>query len=182
MNRTIKLQPSGVWLHPFVLFTPRLGRTSAVSCSRWTSTATVKLMFCWWLHPCSTARAGRKGKSTPTPSDRRYVHTGRLIGLMLCSEPPELNQTASRQKPIVLHGALEVSDRPQNSRLGSSLAQIPDMNGDGFRELVVGAPLEDDHKGAVYVFYGQGKTIQHQYRQVPGEVQFFKQQKHQTKT
>ncbi|KAE8295917.1 Integrin alpha-11 Precursor [Larimichthys crocea] len=48
---------------------------------------------------------------------------------------------------------------------GSALAQIPDMNGDGFRELVVGAPLEDDHQGAVYVFYGQDKTIQHQYRQ-----------------
>lgn len=40
------------------------------------------------------------------------------------------------------------------------------MNGDGFRELVVGAPLEDNHQGAVYVFYGQGKTIQRRYRQV----------------
>uniref|UniRef100_A0A3B4VGT9 Integrin alpha-11-like n=1 Tax=Seriola dumerili TaxID=41447 RepID=A0A3B4VGT9_SERDU len=64
-----------------------------------------------------------------------------------------------------LQGALQISDRSQNSRLGSALTQIPDMNGDGFRELVVGAPLEDDHQGAVYVFYGQDKTIQHQYRQ-----------------
>jgi len=40
------------------------------------------------------------------------------------------------------------------------------MNGDGFRELVMGAPLEDDHQGAVYVFYGQNKTIQPKYRQV----------------
>ena len=59
-----------------------------------------------------------------------------------------------------------MSDYTQNSRLGSALAQIPDMNGDGFRELVVGAPLEDDHQGAVYIFYGQDKTIQRQYRQV----------------
>ncbi|XP_023284721.1 integrin alpha-11-like, partial [Seriola lalandi dorsalis] len=66
---------------------------------------------------------------------------------------------------LVLQGALQISDRSQNSRLGSALTQIPDMNGDGFRELVVGAPLEDDHQGAVYVFYGQDKTIQHQYRQ-----------------
>uniref|UniRef100_A0A4W6FG21 Integrin subunit alpha 11 n=1 Tax=Lates calcarifer TaxID=8187 RepID=A0A4W6FG21_LATCA len=64
------------------------------------------------------------------------------------------------QTRFVLQGALEVSDRSQNSRLGSALAQIPDMNGDGFRELVIGAPLEDDHQGAVYVFYGQDKTIQ----------------------
>ncbi|XP_071317007.1 integrin alpha-11 [Trachinotus anak] len=69
------------------------------------------------------------------------------------------------QTSFVLQGALEMSDRSQNSRLGSALTQIPDMNGDGFRELVVGAPLEDDHQGAVYVFYGQDKTIQHQYRQ-----------------
>uniref|UniRef100_A0A8C4F6S1 Integrin, alpha 11b n=1 Tax=Dicentrarchus labrax TaxID=13489 RepID=A0A8C4F6S1_DICLA len=69
------------------------------------------------------------------------------------------------QTSFVLQGALEVTDHSQNSRLGSALAQIPDMNGDGFRELVVGAPLEDDHQGAVYVFYGQDKTIQHQFRQ-----------------
>ncbi|XP_027140594.1 integrin alpha-11 [Larimichthys crocea] len=73
--------------------------------------------------------------------------------------------TVTPQTSFILQGALEFSDRSQNSRLGSALAQIPDMNGDGFRELVVGAPLEDDHQGAVYVFYGQDKTIQHQYRQ-----------------
>ncbi|XP_059190805.1 integrin alpha-11 [Centropristis striata] len=73
--------------------------------------------------------------------------------------------TVTPQTTFILQGALEVSDHSQNSRLGSALAQIPDMNGDGFRELVVGAPLEDDHQGAVYVFYGQGKTIKYQYRQ-----------------
>ncbi|XP_030588312.1 integrin alpha-11-like isoform X1 [Archocentrus centrarchus] len=69
------------------------------------------------------------------------------------------------QTSLVLQGVLEVSDHSQNSRLGSALAQIPDMNGDRFKELVVGAPLEDNHQGAVYVFHGQGKTIQLQYRQ-----------------
>ncbi|XP_034444174.1 integrin alpha-11 isoform X1 [Hippoglossus hippoglossus] len=69
------------------------------------------------------------------------------------------------QTSFVLQGALEISDRSQNSRLGSALAQIPDMNGDGFKELVVGAPLEDDHQGAVYVFYGQDKSLQRQRRQ-----------------
>ncbi|CAJ1055853.1 integrin alpha-11 [Xyrichtys novacula] len=73
--------------------------------------------------------------------------------------------TVTPQTSLVLQGVLEVSDRSQNSRLGSALAQIPDMNGDGFRELVVGAPLEDDHQGAVYVFHGQNKSIQRQYRQ-----------------
>uniref|UniRef100_A0A8D3E0K9 Integrin subunit alpha 11 n=1 Tax=Scophthalmus maximus TaxID=52904 RepID=A0A8D3E0K9_SCOMX len=84
----------------------------------------------WWRRPCTTARAGRGGRFTSTPSRLRYTS-------------------------FVLQGALEMSERSQNSRLGSALAQIPDMNGDGFRELVVGAPLEDDHQGAVYVFYGE---------------------------
>ncbi|XP_067349584.1 integrin alpha-11 isoform X3 [Channa argus] len=73
--------------------------------------------------------------------------------------------TVTPQTSFILQGVLEVLDRSQNSRLGSALAHIPDMNGDGFTELVVGAPLEDDHQGAVYVFYGQDKTIQSQYRQ-----------------
>ncbi|XP_067446808.1 integrin alpha-11 isoform X1 [Thunnus thynnus] len=73
--------------------------------------------------------------------------------------------TVTPQTSFILQGMLEVSDHSQNSRFGSALAQIPDMNGDGFRELVVGAPLEDDHQGAVYVFYGHDKTIQPQYRQ-----------------
>lgn len=61
-----------------------------------------------------------------------------------------------------------MGDSAQNSRLGSSMAEIGDMNGDGLRELVVGAPLEDDHQGAVYVFYGRGRTIQRRHRQVTG--------------
>lgn len=72
------------------------------------------------------------------------------------------------QTSFILQGALEVNNRPQNSRLGSALVEIPDMNGDGFRELVVGAPLEDDHQGAIYVFYGRGRSVQRQYKQVRG--------------
>ncbi|XP_034031669.1 integrin alpha-11 [Thalassophryne amazonica] len=73
--------------------------------------------------------------------------------------------TVTAQTYFTLQGVLQVSEQSQNSRLGSALAELPDMNGDGFKELVVGAPLEDDHQGAVYVFYGQDKTIQQQYRQ-----------------
>uniref|UniRef100_A0A8D0A7S5 Integrin subunit alpha 11 n=1 Tax=Sander lucioperca TaxID=283035 RepID=A0A8D0A7S5_SANLU len=85
---------------------------------------------------------------------------------MFYSEGWERGKVYIYTTSFILQGALEVSDRSQNSRLGSALAQIPDMNGDGFRELVVGAPLEDGHQGALYVFYGQDKTIKHQYRQV----------------
>ncbi|XP_060932938.1 integrin alpha-11-like isoform X1 [Limanda limanda] len=88
------------------------------------------------------------------------------------------------QTSFVLQGALEISDGSQNSRLGSALAQIPDMNGDGFKELVVGAPLEDDHQGAVYVFYGQDKSLQRRPRQrlsaagLPAGLRYFGQSLH----
>uniref|UniRef100_A0A671TNQ0 Integrin subunit alpha 11 n=1 Tax=Sparus aurata TaxID=8175 RepID=A0A671TNQ0_SPAAU len=87
--------------------------------------------------------------------------------VLLVAAPMFYSQGWERGKVYinVVTGALEISDRSQNARLGSALAQIPDMNGDGFRELVMGAPLEDDHQGAVYVFYGRDKSIQQPYRQ-----------------
>ncbi|KAK5611739.1 hypothetical protein CRENBAI_010724 [Crenichthys baileyi] len=66
---------------------------------------------------------------------------------------------------FIFHGVLEVSHHSQNSRLGSALAQIADMNGDGFKELVVGAPLEDDHQGAIYIFHSKDKMIGPHYKQ-----------------
>ncbi|KAJ8249244.1 hypothetical protein GJAV_G00232720 [Gymnothorax javanicus] len=69
------------------------------------------------------------------------------------------------QTRFVLEGALEITDRGQNTRFGSSLAPVPDLNGDTYNEVVVGAPLEDDHRGAIYMFYGKKDRIQRKYKQ-----------------
>lgn len=61
---------------------------------------------------------------------------------------------------------MEILNGGQNARFGSSLAPVPDLNGDGFNDLVVGAPLEDDHKGAIYVFFSQHNRILRKYKQV----------------
>nr|XP_057944627.1 integrin alpha-11a isoform X3 [Doryrhamphus excisus] len=66
---------------------------------------------------------------------------------------------------FVFEGALEIHNGGQNARFGSSLAPVPDLNGDGFNDLVVGAPLEDDHKGAIYVFFSQHNRILRKYKQ-----------------
>ncbi|XP_072291710.1 integrin alpha-11 isoform X2 [Eucyclogobius newberryi] len=66
---------------------------------------------------------------------------------------------------FVLQGALEPSGLTHNARFGSALSDLPDMNGDGFKELAVGAPLEDEHQGAVYVFHGQDRSIRPQFKQ-----------------
>ncbi len=51
-------------------------------------------------------------------------------------------------------------------RFGTSLAAIQDLNGDGFKELAVGAPQEEKGKGAIYIFLGQPGGIRTEYSQV----------------
>lgn len=43
-------------------------------------------------------------------------------------------------------------------RFGTSIASVTDLNGDGLRDVAVGAPLEDENRGAVYIFLGDGQT------------------------
>ncbi|XP_068607014.1 integrin alpha-D [Brachionichthys hirsutus] len=39
-------------------------------------------------------------------------------------------------------------------RFGTSISSLADVNGDELRDVAVGAPLEDDNRGAVYLFLG----------------------------
>ncbi|XP_056152886.1 integrin alpha-M-like [Lampris incognitus] len=51
-------------------------------------------------------------------------------------------------------------------RFGSSIAPLPDLNGDKFNDLAVGAPLENDGQGSIYIFHGEGRgTINPTYSQ-----------------
>lgn len=42
-------------------------------------------------------------------------------------------------------------------RFGTSIASVADLNGDGLRDVAVGAPLENEGRGAVYIFLGDGQ-------------------------
>lgn len=42
-------------------------------------------------------------------------------------------------------------------RFGTSITSVADLNGDGLRDIAVGAPLEDDNKGTVYIFLGDAE-------------------------
>ncbi|XP_048112061.1 integrin alpha-11-like [Alosa alosa] len=64
-----------------------------------------------------------------------------------------------------LVGSLEVAERAENRRFGSALASVPDLNGDGYSEVVVGAPLEDDHRGAIYLFHGRAHGLHPTHKQ-----------------
>lgn len=74
--------------------------------------------------------------------------------------------TFSLQNHFVSSGALEDLQSYQNSRFGSCIAAVPDLNQDSYNDVVIGAPLEDDHQGAIYVFLGFEETILKKYKQV----------------
>ncbi|XP_056307282.1 integrin alpha-11 [Danio aesculapii] len=71
----------------------------------------------------------------------------------------------SLQGSFIPDGTLAPSEHSHDARFGAAMSALPDLNGDGFSELVVGAPLEDNHRGAIYLFYGQKNSIQTKYKQ-----------------
>ncbi|XP_067225486.1 integrin alpha-X-like isoform X2 [Chanodichthys erythropterus] len=53
----------------------------------------------------------------------------------------------------------------QRGRFGSSLASPADLDGDGFMDVLVGAPLEEDGQGSIYIFNGRDGEINSKYSQ-----------------
>ncbi|XP_037532559.1 integrin alpha-10 [Nematolebias whitei] len=70
-----------------------------------------------------------------------------------------------REGVFIPNGTLQSEQTSQNARFGYVLAAAPDLNHDGFNDLVVGAPLEDEHKGAIYVYHGHKTSIIHKSKQ-----------------
>ncbi|XP_054664660.1 integrin alpha-X [Grus americana] len=57
-------------------------------------------------------------------------------------------------------------------RFGASLARLGDVDGDRWPDVAVGAPLEDEERGAVYVFRGTRGGVASQYSQRISGAQF----------
>ncbi|NXK16425.1 ITA11 protein, partial [Arenaria interpres] len=70
-----------------------------------------------------------------------------------------------QENRFVSSGALVDLQSYQNSRFGSCIAAVPDLNQDSYNDLVVGAPLEDEHQGAIYIFLGFKETVLKKYKQ-----------------
>ncbi|XP_051901554.1 integrin alpha-10 [Pristis pectinata] len=60
---------------------------------------------------------------------------------------------------------LHASPKTQDARFGYTLVAVPDLNYDATNDVVVGAPLEDGHCGAVYIYHGHRDTILPAYKQ-----------------
>ncbi|CAM5148410.1 unnamed protein product [Natator depressus] len=50
-------------------------------------------------------------------------------------------------------------------RFGASMSEIGDISGDGWRDVAIGAPTENDNRGALYIFHGEKRGLRPQYRQ-----------------
>ncbi|KAM9305073.1 integrin alpha-M [Gastrophryne carolinensis] len=62
---------------------------------------------------------------------------------------------------------------------GSALSVLPDLTGDRLPDLAIGAPCEDDYRGAVYIFPGQDESFRTSYiqrisgRQLGSGIKYF---------
>ncbi|XP_076973242.1 integrin alpha-2 [Tamandua tetradactyla] len=60
---------------------------------------------------------------------------------------------------------LEGPEGTENARFGSAIAALSDINMDGFNDIIVGSPLENQNSGAVYIYNGHQNSIRTKYSQ-----------------
>lgn len=54
----------------------------------------------------------------------------------------------------------------ENTRFGMAISAVPDLDLDGYSDVIVGAPLEGNQKGAIYIYNGEKQTLRKQFSQV----------------
>ncbi|KAJ6650890.1 hypothetical protein lerEdw1_002246, partial [Lerista edwardsae] len=61
----------------------------------------------------------------------------------------------------------ELRGEPKNplGRFGASIAELGEITGDGWTDVAIGAPMEDNNQGAVYIFQGNSRSINQVYSQ-----------------
>ncbi|XP_030880467.1 integrin alpha-10 isoform X3 [Leptonychotes weddellii] len=86
----------------------------------------------------------------------RFRHRGKVIAFQLKEDGAvrvAQSLQGEQQSLLTLQGTLQ-PEPPQDARFGFAMGALPDLNQDGFADVVVGAPLEDGHHGALYLYHG----------------------------
>lgn len=63
-------------------------------------------------------------------------------------------------------GFLSGPSPTEDARFGMAISAIPDLDLDGYTDVVVGAPLEDNQKGVIYIYNGEKRTLSKEFSQV----------------
>ncbi|XP_028264897.1 integrin alpha-M [Parambassis ranga] len=80
-----------------------------------------------------------------------------LVGAPLFYQPQQKKEGRiyiyTLTNEVQLQSVLNVT-APSTGRFGTSISSLKDLNGDGLRDVAVGAPFEDDNRGVVYIYLG----------------------------
>ncbi|XP_059809341.1 integrin alpha-M-like [Hypanus sabinus] len=86
-----------------------------------------------------------------------YYQPGYGGMVKVCSLTPE--------GTFVCNGSLQSERGDGLGRFGASIAVLRDLNGDGLSDVAVGAPLEDDRHGSIYIYQGVSGGLEENYSQ-----------------
>ncbi|XP_061581094.1 integrin alpha-D isoform X2 [Cololabis saira] len=80
-----------------------------------------------------------------------------LVGAPLFFQPQEKREGRvyiyTLTDSLQLERGLSVT-APSMGRFGTTISSLADLNGDGLGDVAVGAPMEDDNRGSVYIYLG----------------------------
>ncbi|XP_040898794.1 integrin alpha-2-like [Toxotes jaculatrix] len=110
-----------------------------------------------------------------------------VTDLLLVGAPMFMNELKREEGKVYLfsvtkgilneQGFLDGPSPTKNARFGMAISAIPDLDLDGYSDVIVGAPLED--KGVIYIYNGEKKTLKKKFSQrIPGskldpQLQYF---------
>ncbi|XP_073439497.1 integrin alpha-2 isoform X1 [Dendrobates tinctorius] len=98
-----------------------------------------------------------------------------VTDILLVGAPMYMNEYKKEQGQVYLFTIkggllqqreyLEGPKSAENTRFGAAIAALTDIDLDGFNDVIVGAPLENQNSGAVYIYNGDKNTIKTKYSQ-----------------
>ncbi|XP_068615862.1 integrin alpha-2-like [Brachionichthys hirsutus] len=103
------------------------------------------------------------------------VDKDKVTDLLLVGAPMFMNGMKREEGRVYLfsvtkgilneQGFLSGSSPNENARFGMAISAVPDLDVDGFNDVVVGAPLEDNEGGVIYIYNGEKNTLKKQFTQ-----------------
>ncbi|KAF7659211.1 hypothetical protein LDENG_00001480 [Lucifuga dentata] len=89
-----------------------------------------------------------------------------LVGAPMHSQLRDEGQVSvylSKGNGVMEEAGLLTGDNAYNAHFGECITSIGDIDDDGYQDVAIGAPKEDDYAGAVYIYHGDAAGIISKY-------------------